>query len=222
MKPPVVPFKVTQGFGENIEYYKKIGLQNGHNGLDILTYHGQPVYAAHDGVATYQEDENGGCQVIIVGYPYRTIYLHLCDPKKEPEFKSPIDNFRQNEVRAGDLIGYSDSTGFSTGTHLHFGLKLVNERGEVLNANNGFHGAIDPMPYFGSTFLFTKNLGLYSMGKEVLELQKRLISEGLGSFTPTGFFGKKTKEAVVMYQLKHGIKPITGYVGPLTRAKLNA
>ena len=50
----------------------------------------------------------------------KTIYWHLI---KEIPVKVG------QKVQAGDVVGYADNTGFSTGDHLHFGLK-PQEKGE--------------------------------------------------------------------------------------------
>lgn len=58
--------------------------------------------------------------------------------------------------------------------------------------------------------------------KEIEFLQKRLMYEGTFPLTqtPTGFFGGITLKAVKEYQTKHNI-PSTGFVGPITRRRLN-
>lgn len=56
---------------------------------------------------------------------------------------------------------------------------------------------------------------------EVIALQTRLTSEGVYSGPITGNFYSLTRAAVVSYQRREGIRT-TGYVGPLTRARLNA
>ena len=62
---------------------------------------------------------------------------------------------------------------------------------------------------------FTRNLTVGSTGADVTALQTKL------SVSPaTGYFGAITKAAVVAYQTANGISA-TGYVGPLTLAKLN-
>ena len=68
---------------------------------------------------------------------YTTVYAHL---------KDVTVTFTQN-VKAGDLIGHADSTGNSTGSHLHFGLYEQTASGVRLNANNGYGGYLDPTPY---------------------------------------------------------------------------
>jgi len=60
-----------------------------------------------------------------------------------------------------------------------------------------------------------------SLGKEMLALQKYLISSGYKDVILSGRFDARTKAAVMLYQEKKGL-PSTGYVGPLTRAILNA
>jgi peptidoglycan hydrolase-like protein with peptidoglycan-binding domain len=70
------------------------------------------------------------------------------------------------------------------------------------------------------TFFFYSYLKPGSRGKEVSELQKRLIEEKYMTGPATGFFGRKTFDAVVLFQKENGINPI-GFVGPLTRALLN-
>lgn len=239
---PIKPFKITQAFGRPDPVYTGLGLK-GHNGLDLLAYHGQPIYATHDGTAYYEIDGNQGHGVVLrsdVTYDYqgeqvymKTIYWHMCDSTKEPQFKSPVEAAGVLKVKVGDLLGYADNTGLSTGDHLHFGLKPQGKdesNGAWYNVeqNNGYLGAIDPEPFFngkyvdGNTkFTFMKDLGLYSVSNDVYQLQKRLVEENCGNFIPTGFFGSKTQAAVVAFQVKYGVKPVTGFCGPLTRGVLN-
>lgn len=154
---------ITQLFGNSLPVYLKMGMK-GHNGIDYRAYHGQPVYATHDGYATYQVDDSGGHGVVIITdkeYEYdgkmtyfKSIYWHLVDPLKDPKFKSPIaDKAGFVFVKKGDIIGYANNTGLSTGNHLHFGIKPCarnEDRWTWLNTEqkNGYFGAIDPMPFF--------------------------------------------------------------------------
>ena len=62
---------------------------------------------------------------------------------------------------------------------------------------------------------FTRNLTVGSTGADVTALQTML-----GVTPATGYFGAITKAAVMAYQTANGISA-TGYVGPLTLAKLN-
>lgn len=167
---PTLPFIVNQPFGVNGEYYQKNGIKiQGHNGLDLRAYHGQPIYAAHDGYAYYTSDDGRKGQGIELvssqEYDYngkstyfKTLYWHLCDGDKEPRYASPIylatkpHRNKRVFVLRGDILGYADNTGLSTGDHLHFGLKPIKQHGHPgywvnLEPENGYLGAIDPSPY---------------------------------------------------------------------------
>ncbi len=67
---------------------------------------------------------------------------------------------------------------------------------------------------------FMKNLSYGQMSFDVLALQRFLVSHGFGTYMPTGFFGDRTFASVIAFQLMYNI-PTTGYVGILTRTKLN-
>lgn len=75
--------------------------------------------------------------------------------------------------------------------------------------------------------VFTSNLTVGSTGSQVVDLQTFLLGKGYvipalsdGS-AQKGYFGSQTKTAVMKYQADNGV-PNTGFVGPLTKAKLNA
>src|SRR3990167_9901043 len=56
---------------------------------------------------------------------------------------------------------------------------------------------------------------------EVSTLQDFLQSQGYLNSEPTGYFGLMTQKAVKSFQSAKGISP-TGFVGPVTRAKIKA
>ena len=74
----------------------------------------------------------------------------------------------------------------------------------------------------GVTITITKSLKVGSKNSEVKALQqalaqdKTIYPEGLA----TGYYGPATRNAIIRFQKKYGIEPV-GYVGPLTRKKLN-
>ena len=235
---PVKPYFVNQKFGQNLNaVYKQQGFK-GHPGIDLAIFHGKPIYASHDGWASYQVDNSGGHGVVIItdkeydyedGQSYfKTIYWHLCDPLREPKFTSPIaDKTGFVKVKAGELIGYGDNTGVSTGDHLHFALKPV-AKGENWGAwynieqKNGYSGAIDPEPYLNGKYaqdlnikyIFTKTLRMYSRGIDVKMLQEKL------GIKADGIFGKQTYEAVKKFQNDNNLL-VDGIVGKKTNEALN-
>ncbi len=74
--------------------------------------------------------------------------------------------------------------------------------------------------------IFVNDLTIGSSNPEVHTLQTLLIAQGFDISAITsgaaqkGYFGAQTKAAVQKYQRANGV-PSTGFVGPLTRAKLN-
>lgn len=75
-------------------------------------------------------------------------------------------------------------------------------------------------------YVFEKDMSIGSSNVDVAELQTLLINQGFdipsvsSNATPKGYFGEQTKRAVEKFQASVGVAS-TGYVGPLTRAKLN-
>ena len=93
-----------------------------HQGLDISTDKGQPVFATADGSvesASYSGDY-GNLVVLKHAFGLSTRYGHL----------SAFGVKAGQGVKRGDIIGYVGSTGRSTGAHLHYEIlangKLIN------------------------------------------------------------------------------------------------
>ena len=130
---------ITQLFGENPDIYKKIGFP-GHNGIDYGIPNGTPIHCAAPGTVAAVSFENGGYgNYVKIAHKdgaknFYTYYAHLDSAAVKPG---------QN-LQAGELVGYSNNSGFSTGPHLHFGLKIDGE-------NPAYKGYVDPMPYFTAT-----------------------------------------------------------------------
>lgn len=81
------------------------------------------------------------------------------------------------------------------------------------------------------SYSWTRNLQVGSTGADVMKLQQYLNSSAAtqiaasGAGSPgaeTSYFGNATKAAVMKFQTANGISPVAGFVGPLTRAKINA
>lgn len=101
-------YGISQGFGETDTN------PNGHTGIDYLCPCGTPVLASASGTVTYVGWMNGGygyCVFITHPDGNVTIYEHLL---------TNIPVVPMQHVAQGDVIGYSGSTGNSTGPHLHF------------------------------------------------------------------------------------------------------
>lgn len=117
---------ITQGYNLHPEWYNKFGLP-GHEGVDIQAPMNSNIYACADGKVTqviFNEDHPYGNHVRIQhDNGYQTIYAHLQSVAVTP----------QQEVTRKQVIGKADSTGNSTGSHLHLTLKKLGAtaRGET-------------------------------------------------------------------------------------------
>ncbi len=89
------------------QYYSLI-----HRGIDIANKEGTPIYAADTGIVEYIGWDRGyGNQIVINhGAGKKTRYAHL----------SKFYVKKGQEVNKGESIATMGSTGWSTGTHLHF------------------------------------------------------------------------------------------------------
>jgi len=110
---------ITQKFGyTDFAKTSKIYSRDFHNGVDFRAAVGTKVKASLSGTVEAVGNTDSVCPGASYGKwvfirhnnGLATIYAHL----------SLIKVSAGNEVQTGDVIGYSGSTGFSTGPHLHF------------------------------------------------------------------------------------------------------
>jgi murein DD-endopeptidase MepM/ murein hydrolase activator NlpD len=126
---PLTGFTITQGFGPtSFALEPPLGpYRHFHTGVDLSAPLGTPVTAAADGVVVavgHGALGYGNYVVIAHGAGIATLYGHLLLTKATAG---------QVVVR-GQVIGLEGSTGYSTGPHLHFELRV-------------FDQVTDPMPY---------------------------------------------------------------------------
>ncbi len=130
---------ITQAFGVNPQNYKPFGLP-GHEGLDIKAPTGSKVFCVAPGqvklITLVSPDPKkpayGNHVRVLHADGYETIYAHLQSIAVE----------MGQTVAAGQLLGLADSTGNSTGAHLHLTLK---HHGESFD---GYPSSIvDPTPF---------------------------------------------------------------------------
>ena len=87
-----------------------------HPGIDIAPGYGTPIEAAKDGVVAFAGWMSGYGNFVIIdhGGGFATAYGH----------QSRLAVSDGQVVSAGQVIGYVGSTGFSTGPHLHFEIRV--------------------------------------------------------------------------------------------------
>jgi murein DD-endopeptidase MepM/ murein hydrolase activator NlpD len=142
-------FTISQFFGGNYKVYARFGLK-GHNGIDFVSKNAGekiPTYACFDGTVIDSKRGNTGYGNFIklksADGKYEAVYAHLDNNKWK----------RGETVKAKELIGNIGTTGFSTGVHLHWGIREFDASGRIKNLGNGYKGSINPIKiikYWGS------------------------------------------------------------------------
>lgn len=91
-----------------------------HVGLDIDGHYDSPIYASHDGVVTAAGwNKSGyGLQIVVSGNGVKTRYAHA----------SKIFVKNGDRVTKGQVIAMVGTTGWSTGTHLHYEVYINGRR----------------------------------------------------------------------------------------------
>ncbi|MCE2511512.1 MAG: M23 family metallopeptidase [Acidimicrobiia bacterium] len=114
----------TSGFGPRV--HPIFGTVRQHNGIDLGGDTGDRVRAARSGEVILAGERGGFGNTIVIyhGLGYSTLYGHL----------SRIEVSEGQQVQSGDRIGAIGSTGWSTGPHLHFELRIDGR-------------AVDPTPH---------------------------------------------------------------------------
>lgn len=115
-KPLGWPVKgwLTSSFGFRRDPFN--GRRKIHEGLDIAARTGTPVVATADGIVSSVKTEPGYGKMVTIdhGYGYRTLYGH----------NSKYNVKVGQRVRRGDRIASVGNTGRSTGSHVHYEIRL--------------------------------------------------------------------------------------------------
>jgi len=127
--PSIWPVRgwITSAFGKRISPFT--GTWDMHEGLDIATRSGTPIFAPADGRVTYVGIESGYGKLIVIdhGYGVVTRYGH----------NSEIFMKTGDVVKRGQKISAVGSTGRSTGPHVHYEVRVngvpVNPKNYILN-----------------------------------------------------------------------------------------
>lgn len=127
-RKPVDEVSFTSNFGVRNDPFN--GRHRMHQGVDIPGALGTPVYATADGIVARAGWVGGYGNLVEVshGNGLQTRYGHLSKLIAEPN---------QRVVR-GQLIGLMGSTGRSTGSHLHYEVRIAG-------------AAVNPIPYLEGT-----------------------------------------------------------------------
>jgi murein DD-endopeptidase MepM/ murein hydrolase activator NlpD len=126
---PVKGVAFTSSYGVRSDPFR--GTRAMHAGIDLAGPIGTPIYATADGIVGRSEYNSGGYGNLIEinhGRGIQTRYGHLS--------RSMVS--AGQHVKRGDVIGLMGSTGRSTGSHLHYEVRLDGK-------------AVNPVPFMQST-----------------------------------------------------------------------
>jgi murein DD-endopeptidase MepM/ murein hydrolase activator NlpD len=124
--PLKTSFRYTSGFG------RRWGRM--HEGTDFAGAHGSPIYATADGQVIHAGWESGYGNLVKIRHDFgiETRYAHM----------SKVHVKVGQNVSRGDRIGDMGNTGRSTGTHLHYEVRVngraINPMTYIKAANNVF------------------------------------------------------------------------------------
>lgn len=84
------------------------------------------------------------------------------------------EGYREIKVKLGDLIALGNSSGASSGSHLHWSLKIVANNSCTLDFDNGFAGACDFSKYYENIFVGDA-VKIKKRALSAIELAKKVI-----------------------------------------------
>ncbi|MEX0278070.1 MAG: DUF5930 domain-containing protein [Ruegeria sp.] len=124
--------RMTSGFGFRRDPFT--GGRRMHSGVDFAGAHGTDIYATADGVVTFEGWKSGYGRVVTIQHAFgiETVYAHNTKNRVK----------KGQRVSRGDHIADMGSTGRSTGTHLHYEVRVngkpVNPMTYIKAARNVF------------------------------------------------------------------------------------
>lgn len=126
MHKPLPNGRLNDGFGWRI--HPVLHVRKHHNGVDYDAPLGSPIVAAGDGVVDLISWQKGYGKYVRIRHQggYSTTYAHLSAEAKGLKVGK--------HVKQGEVIAYVGSTGYSTGPHLYYELKVGDKYVDPLTA----------------------------------------------------------------------------------------
>ena len=115
--PSIAPMRgyISSTFGKRLDPFTNTYKR--HTGIDICNRIGTPVKATANGKVVFAGWRNGYGKTIEIDHAYyKTVYAHL----------HKINVHKWQKVERGELIGTCGRSGRTTGTHLHYEVRINN------------------------------------------------------------------------------------------------
>ncbi len=124
---PTEGARVTSGFGPRRDPFRRGGSM--HEGVDLAAPSGTPIFSTAEGVVVFSGRQRGYGNIVKIrhAFGFETVYAHLS--------KSRVQVGQR--VQRGSRIADMGSTGRSTGSHLHYEVRIDGQ-------------AIDPGKFIGA------------------------------------------------------------------------
>ena len=134
LKAPIAYSRITSGY-TTARFHPVTGTVMPHRAIDYAAPIGTPVMAVGDGTIVFAGWATGYGNFIKLKHndTYETHYAHLS------KFNVTVGQ----KVHQGDIIGYTGSTGWSTGPHLHYEVQV---NGDLVNPLEVEFPKGDPIP----------------------------------------------------------------------------
>lgn len=143
-------------------FYTALGMK-GHNSDDWMSWHGEPLYFSTKAKTAWYSldasDQDGGIGVDV--FSVSRIHIPVLPPETGVEARKDweahnhtirvkfrgwhlLKAWKDEEVLLGELVGYCDNSGASSGSHLHgWAMKFVDDNDNTFDTNNGYYGCVD-------------------------------------------------------------------------------
>ena len=121
--PISAAYRISSKFGWRPDPFT--GVRSYHTGIDLACPEGTPIRAAMNGKVAFVGWSNVFGNYVIVNHPngYQTLYGHMASSRVK----------KGQNVTQATVIGLVGSTGYSTGSHLHF---TVYKNGRLVNPSS--------------------------------------------------------------------------------------
>lgn len=240
---PVRPFVVNQKWGVyRPEVYKQFHFTN-HNGIDLALVNGQKIFTPVVSVVvrTGWEPKGAGNYMVL-----RSVSDFIFPDGIVAHVEITFMHMQEIYVVGGqgmfvgEVLGLGDNTGYSTGSHTHMRCRRIKLQGAVwvVVDKNDAQNSFDQQPFWNKIYAdtivppfhhaFNTTVKFGMENAEVKAVQNALTITKDFDFAPTGFFGDKTRKAVLAFQLREKVDSVAELmrlngetVGPKTRVPLN-
>jgi len=170
---PADSFWISQKWGENPDIYSRWGY-GGHNGWDFAYGSGTSVFTVADGrVTVVGWDEHGYGLWVEVSHDFgRSRYAHGVPQTAAVQVGQ--------DVSAGQHLMDGGTSGFSTGPHLHFEIRVSDQPeryGVEYYATRWGSFCIDPGPFMPAPHGAGRDIGDDNVDERVSKLEAELRSE---------------------------------------------